>query len=146
ARATLERARERLAAWGSGPCRPLTRLLLALLGQVPHDDWTALPANSPLEEAALQIVDARRPVRPTPLDPVLPPLFRDELRRSAGSLWNPLRQWNARQAGQRLQQWLTSPDTSDADGPTSILPLVALHCLGCDDSSAAVRAAWRTLD
>jgi squalene-hopene/tetraprenyl-beta-curcumene cyclase len=142
----LDRARERLAAWGSGPCDSQTRLLLALFGQVPHDDWMALPANSPLEKWSLQIVNAYRPVRLTSIDPVLAHLFRDEFRRSGGGSWNPLGRWNARHVGQCLVQYLANPDSWAGDAPTSILPLIALRCLGHDESSVAVRAAWRILD
>src|SRR5262249_46881244 len=80
----LQRARERLADWGAGRCEPRTRLLLALFGQLLHDDWTTIPTNSLIEEFALLVTDARKPVRMMPRDSVLAHLFRDELRCPAG--------------------------------------------------------------
>lgn len=138
----VERARERLAAWGSGHCDPRTRLELALFGQLPHaEDWTTLPTHSPAEEWALQVIDVRKPVREIPKDPVLAHLFRDEMHWPATRTWNPLRLWSARRAGQQLREHFLA--AADPDGPTSILPLIALHSLGEAD---AMLNAWRMLD
>jgi squalene-hopene/tetraprenyl-beta-curcumene cyclase len=143
--AALEPARQRLAAWGSGSCEPMTRLMLALFGQLPHaDDWLGLPTHSLPEEWALEVINARRPVRPTPRDTVLVHLFRDEIHWPTGRNWNPLRLWNARRAGQELQQFFATEGAVDVGGPTSILSLVALSSLGAGE--AAMRGAWRALD
>ena len=143
--APLTRARERLAAWGAGRCHPRTRLLLALFGQLRHPDETTLPAASPMEALAMRVIDAHRPARLMPRDAVLAHLFRNEASRAAPT-WNPVRAWNGWKAAEQLQKVLAAGDSSEAGGPTSILPLVALKCLGHRATDEALRAAWRFLD
>jgi squalene-hopene/tetraprenyl-beta-curcumene cyclase len=141
----LARARQRLAAWGAGRCGSRTRLLLALFGQLRHDDWSSVPAASSAEALALQVTDAHRPARLMPRDALLAHLFRDD-RPRAGSVWSPLRAWNGWKAAEQLQQMLAAGDSSEAGGPTTVLPLIALKCLGRRASDEAVQAAWRRLD
>jgi squalene-hopene/tetraprenyl-beta-curcumene cyclase len=143
----LERGRARLASWGTaGGCSGYTRLLLALFGMVPHaDDWTTLPTCTPVEAWAVQVLDVYRPVRSGLRDQALAGLFRDELRLPSGPVLNPIRRWNARRAAHELEQrFMQSAETTN--GPTTILPALALGCLALPNDSPAWQLVWRDLD
>jgi len=143
----LQRARGWLKSQRAARIDDPTRLRLALFGQVPHDgDWAALPASSTAETLAFRIIDTLKPVKLRPRDPVLAHLLRDEIRPPVGPSWNPLRRWNVRRTAQQLSRLLIDIDRSDADGVTSVMPLIALHAAGIGRDAPAPAAAWSNLD
>ncbi len=144
----LNRGRLRLAGWGTaGRCSSPTRLLLALFGLVAHaDDWRTLPTYTRVEEWAIRVIDAYRPVRPMPKDQAIAGLFRDELRLPSGKVYNPMRWWNARQSATELQHHFAELGSDSINGPTSVLPALALGCLDAPNNSPVWDAVWRGFD
>ncbi len=144
----LKRGRSRLAGWGTaGGCSSSTRLLLAIFGLVPHaEDWRTLPTYTRAEDWAVRVIDVYRPVRPMPKDQAIAGLFRDELRLPGGAVLNPLRRLGARRAGRELQGYFAEIGEDAANGPTSVLPALALGCLGVPNDSPLWEPVWRGFD
>jgi squalene-hopene/tetraprenyl-beta-curcumene cyclase len=144
----LRRCRDRLLAFGRGaPISPRTRFFLALFGQCPHaGDWSDLLTGSLVEEWALQILNSYKPVQPCPRDPAIAPFLSHEPLGSPSLSWTPMRSWNGRKAAQQLRDHFSDESAAEPDGPTTALPLMALHCLRLPDTSADVIEAWRQFD
>lgn len=144
----LRRCRDRLMAFGRGvPISPRTRFFLALFGQCPHaDDWSDLLTGSQVEEWALQVLNSYKPVQSCPRDPAIAHLLSDEPVRWPSLHWTPARSWNGRKAAQQLRDYFSDESEMEPDGPTTVMPLMALHCLRLPESSADVIEAWRQFD
>jgi hypothetical protein len=85
-------------------------------------------------------------VRLFPRDPAIAPFLSHMPLGQPSLSWSPMRSWNGRKAAQELRDHFGDESTAEPDGPTTALPLMALHCLRLPESSADVIEAWRQFD